>query len=362
MQARLPGGAPAVCRQMKPLFRLVLGLMLAVSSFAQKESFDVILCTVPAGWKQQQHEGGFQLSIADSKTGGYAMAVITRATASEAPARENFNRQWDRMVRGVVSAAGEPAMAEPALSNGWEIVSGSGHYTDRGAQGMVVLLTATARGQTVSAVLMANTQQFQDDLLALLESLELKAPADRSDPPGATPAPAGNSAALVGLWVDYHNESSGRFANGMTMFTGGYTRREYRFMADGTYVFRAKDWLVVQKEIFFAQESGTWTANGNRLTLVPDQGRGEWWSKAASGKTNEWGRPARVSEWKLETVTYAFELRHFAGTNETHLMLEPSRPTGREGGSGSPASQRSYRPRATGQSLIDNPPGVPGGS
>lgn len=52
--------------------------------------FYVISFTVPKGWQQQKNSGGVQLSVSDKKNGGYAIAVITKATASAASAHENF--------------------------------------------------------------------------------------------------------------------------------------------------------------------------------------------------------------------------------------------------------------------------------
>ncbi|MBL0255198.1 MAG: hypothetical protein IPQ27_09615 [Chitinophagaceae bacterium] len=62
------------------IFCLVIAtVILSTSAFSQKQSFDVVSYSTPKGWQQQQNEGGLQLSITDKKTGGYALAVITKA-------------------------------------------------------------------------------------------------------------------------------------------------------------------------------------------------------------------------------------------------------------------------------------------
>ena len=351
-------------RPMKRIVWIALWLSLGGVLFAQKETFDVVSYAVPKGWQKQQHNGGIQLAVTDSKTGGYAMAVIMRATASNAPAAENFRRQWTTLVVGTVRDLGQPAMTERTQSNGWDLLTGSASYTDGGRSGLAVLISATGHGKTTSAVLMTNTQQFQEALMAFIQSLELPAPSGGAA--GAVPAPASSATAaapskvrLAGLWISYNVETSGYLPNGTPMLTAGYFRREYLLNPDGTYVFRIKNWSVFQQDIYFVWETGKWAARGKQLTFTPGRGRGEFWAKAASGRTTGWGTRVKAFDWKLETVTYDFDLEHYSGNNETYLILQHGRSTERDGASGSDkASGRwSYSPRAPDKSLIDNPPG-----
>ncbi|MGC4072225.1 MAG: hypothetical protein QM760_06865 [Nibricoccus sp.] len=347
---------------MKRIVWIALWLLLGSAAFAQKETFDVVSYVMPKGWQKQQSEGGVQFSITDPKTGGYAVAVITRATVTTAPAAENFQRQWATLVQGPMPSAGRATMTEPAQSNGWDLLTGSASYTDGGRSGLAVLISASGHGKTTSAVLMTNTQQFQEAFMAFIQSLELAAPvvnAPAANAAAKSPATAPVSVGLPGLWVYYNVETSGYFSNGMPMLTAGYFRREYLLNPDGTYVFRVKNWSVFQHDILFAWETGTWVARGKQLTFTPARGRGGWWAKAASGRTTEWGARVKVSDWKLETVTYTFELKYFSGNNETHLLLAHSQPTERDGtgGDAGAVKQWSYSPRPLDKSLIDNPPG-----
>ena len=95
--------------------------LLTGAAFAQKQSFDVVSYVVPSGWQQQQGEGGVQLSVSDKKTGGYAIAIITKATASVATANENFKTDWTRLVKSTVQVTAEPTMQEPSTENGWKL-------------------------------------------------------------------------------------------------------------------------------------------------------------------------------------------------------------------------------------------------
>lgn len=328
----------------------------SVNNFAQKQRFDVVSYTTPKGWEQQQNEGGVQLSVTDKKSGAYAIAIITKAKSSNGSANENFNADWTKLVKGTVQVNEEPTILNPEREKGWDIISGIAPYTDGIQKGKVTLMTATGSGQMVSVVLLTNTDKYQNELLVFLHSVELTTASqnDASDSTVAT-RQTNNSSSIVGLWVSYIIETNG-YLNGFPQGSGGYFRKEYAFYADGTYLFRVKNWSVFVKEIQYVYESGTWKLSGNKLSLIPKQGKGGWWSKSANNRTNEWGSLVRSGSWKLEQVIYTIDLHYYPGVNETHLILQSNSQTEREGKQEN--NTQSYTPRAMGKSLIDNPPGI----
>jgi hypothetical protein len=341
-------------KEIKNIFLLCLLFMISNPNFSQKQTFDVVSYTMPKTWQQQKSEFGIQLSVMDTKTGVYAIAVITKAIASNALASDNFTTDWNKLVKGTVQVTEEPTMQPPVNQNGWEIISGSANYTDAATTGVATLITATGGGQMVSAVFMTNTQQYQTDLVTLINSLELSKASSITTSTTSTNS-GGGKTTLVGIWGDNLLETSG-YANGYPQYSGGYMRKEYAFYPDGTYLFRHKVWQVFLKEILFVYESGTYSVNGNQLTITPKQGKGGWWSKAASGRTSEWGARAKSSEYKMEKTTYAFEIKYYPGSKDNSLILKPGKSTQRDGESTD--REISYTLREDNTSIIDNPPGV----
>lgn len=331
--------------------------LLTGAAFAQKQSFDVVSYVVPSGWQQQQGEGGVQLSVSDKKSGAYAIAIITKATVSGAAATENFNTDWTRLIKSTVQVNEDPTMLAPQQENGWDIVSGSANYTDGATKGVATLMTATGGGQMVSVVLMTNTQQYQNELLSLINSLELTKAA-QNETGNNTPRPVQpGKSSVVGLWTDYLLETTGYTINGMPQYTAGYLRKEYAFYPDGTYLFRNKQWLTKTKDILFLFESGTYEVHGNQLTLTPKSGKGGFWAKTSS--TKEWGKLIKTSAYKLEKITYTFDIKYFSGSDNYRLDLNSAKSTERDGGELNSAgdayvSYYSFRQQA---SVIDNPPG-----
>lgn len=325
----------------------------SMNVFAQKQTFDVVSYSIPAKWQKVQNEGGVQLSVSDKKTGAYALAIITKATASDAPANENFSTDWSRLVKAAVQVDDGPTMLAPTTENGWDIVSGNANYTDGGKKGKATLLTATGGGKMVSVVLMTNTQNYQDELLAFLNSLEL-AKIERHEKVN-TGQP--DKSSVVGLWCDYVLETTGYSINGMQQYTAGYLRKEYSFYPDGTYLFRNKQWLTKAPDITFIYETGTYSVQHNQIILTPKNGKAGFWGKTASSK--EWGPPKKTSDYKLEKTTYTFEIL-IDPTYGNSIVLKPTNPTQRSGGQFNAANdpyEFHYRFRSL-ESLIDNPPGV----
>lgn len=335
-------------------------LLSSTAGCAQKETYDVVSYTLPAGWQKAENTNGLQLSVTDSKTGEYAMAVIIKSTGSNATANENFSNNWATLVKGTVSVSDEPTMLEPAKDKDWDIVSGWAHYTDGANKGVVTQITATGYGKVSVLITMTNAEKFQNTLKDLLNSLELTAlSASRVQNTPASGAAVGTS--IAGLWTSYITETNGTFSNGMPMTTGGYFRHEYVFNADGTYRFLEKDFSAYSKNIFFAYETGTWSINGNELTVTPAQGKNEEWSKNASGRNNEWGGLLKTTGRKLEKITYTVEIEYLSGAKETRLNLLYDKPTNREGRQSNDDSHQNkwhYYSRAIDKSLIDLPPGM----
>lgn len=341
-------------KETKNIFLLNLLLIVSCASFAQKQTFDVVSYGLPKGWQEQKNEAGIQLSAIDKKTGAYAIVVITKSMVSNADAEENFNNDWFRLVKATVQINGEPTMQNPAKENGWDIISGNTNYTDGTNTGIATLLTATGGDKTVSVVLMTNTSQYQNDLSAFMNSLELsKSLQNKEESTGET-----SRSTIIGLWKDNLLETSG-YINGMPQYTAGYFRKEYIFSNDGTYTFMHKTWSVYQKSIYFAYETGTYTINGNKLSLTPRTGKSEEWGKGADGRTGSWGKLIKSENRELAKTIYTFGIKYYSGSQTTALELYYDKPNEREQQQGNEEGGKrkaSYSQSQSG-SIITVPPG-----
>ena len=94
------------------LFNFVVAI--SCTGIAQKQIYDVVSFTAPKGWQQQKNEGGVQLSVTDKKTGAYAIALITKATASDAGANpnKNFKTPCKKLKKASVPPEGQPTLQQ----------------------------------------------------------------------------------------------------------------------------------------------------------------------------------------------------------------------------------------------------------
>ncbi|MBS1655197.1 MAG: hypothetical protein JSU05_10150, partial [Bacteroidetes bacterium] len=124
---------------------------------------------------------------------------------------------------------------------------------------------------------------------------------------------------LLGIWGQYMSESN----------TAGYDWREYYFNNDGTYQFLQKNIsYLYHNDIVFAYEKGTYKLNTNQLTISPQNGTVESWSKAGSDKA---GKLLKTEKRILENVTYTIGFHYFSGIKETSLVLQYNSQTVRDG-------------------------------
>ncbi|MGE9311332.1 lipocalin family protein [Niabella sp. CJ426] len=323
-------------------------MLPGIALFAQKQNFDMVSYTAPKGWQQQQNEGGVQFSVTDNKTGAYAIILITKATASEASATDNFNADWIKLVKASVQVNDAPAMQAPAKEDGWDIISGIAHYTDGAQKGLATQLTATSGGQMVSVVLMTNAQQYQSELLMFLHSLELTKARQSNNTATTTPSTNIINASLTGkIWEAQSLEKQGAAFGSMSGFyTGGFWLYQYKFNADGTYhfVYNAASAMATNPVNVLQYENGTYTVNGNSITITPLSGANEEWSvgKINNGMSAETIRKVlqtrvkrlKSTTRKLEKITYPFTVEYWQGNNANALCLKHTQDTQREGSPG----------------------------
>lgn len=334
---------------------LMLCIPALVVNLSAQEKFDVVNYTAPKGWQKELKPNALQFSIADKTDDSFALMMLFKALPAGEDARKNFDVSWESIVQDSFDRSLKPEMSPDDIENGWTISSGIATTEYNGYKAAVLLMSSTGGGKVINLLVVMNSNKFQPTIEAFIRSLVLPKIAVQTR--NAAPVSTSGNSSLVGLWVNYNTETSG-YMNGMPMLSGGYFRREYLFKPDGTYVFRAKDWSTIVKDILYVKETGTYSVNGNQITIKPTQTSGGWWAKAASGRTVGWGKKVRGSTHKSEPVTYTFEIKYLSGMGENYLILRSRYATerdGRQNSGGSGTHEYNYSHRATGESLIDDP-------
>lgn len=357
---------------MNRLFFLIMLTSFATFVSAQKQTFDIATFTTPNGWTEKQEEDKISYSRIDG--GSWAQMAIYKSSASSGNIESDFDKDWNELVAGNKTIS-SPEKTKPKTAEGWTVMSGSGIWQYNGTN-VATILTTYSNGQTCISILCnATAKPYLKEYKELIVSLDLagssNTPVQNSEPPVQDTAStsSGNSShvtensvqqtediSIVGLWTSYVLETNGYSINGSPQYTAGYLRREYNFYADGTYLFRNKQWLVKAPSIVFQYETGTYKVNGNQLTLTPGKGKAGFWNKTKS--TKEWGSLIKSSTYNLEKTTYTFQII-IDNTYGNSIVLKSLKPTQRDGGQFNGPNdpyEFHYSFRKL-ESSIDNPPG-----
>lgn len=333
---------------MKKIIFINLFLAITIFGFAQKQTFDMVSFDIPKGWDKTVTENGVQLSTKDDGKGNYAAMVIVRSVASNAPASDNFNKSWENLVKGTVKVTEAPSMSDMDIEKGWNVITGQANYTDGAAKGLVTLITATGNEKMANVVIMTNTDKYQEEILAFVNSLEINEPAteqNNTSNTNITTTVVHDNSPLTGkIWEAQTLEKFG--SSGNSNYSGGFRKYQYKFNANGSYqfVYCAASGLANNPLQLLQYETGTYTVNGNQLTITPLKGANEEWSvgKINNGMGAELIRKVlktrltklKSSARKLEKITYPFTIEYWQGNEANALCLKHTQNTIREGSPG----------------------------
>ncbi|MBL8916744.1 MAG: lipocalin family protein [Archangium sp.] len=108
----------------------------------------------------------------------------------------------------------------------------------------------------------------------------------------------------------------------------GVTRHWYTFADDGTYTFEAQYLPNYSDSLYFQDEKGSWSLEGDQLTLTPEEST--WRRHGLNNGSRKPGGPLKdEGENPLDVVTYRVRFHLFEGIGETDLILttngEPTR-------------------------------------
>lgn len=159
---------------MKKIILISALCALMGNSFAQKQTFDVSTFTAPKGWKKQATESSVQLTKEDAAKGTYCVISLFKSLPATGSAKENFDLTWASVVKEMVTISTDPEMQPAETENGWETQTGYAPFESDGSKGVVLLVTASAIDKMVNLIILTNTDTYEKDMSAFLESISLK--------------------------------------------------------------------------------------------------------------------------------------------------------------------------------------------
>ena len=318
---------------MKQLFLVLVCLFsFPVNSFAQStETFDIATFQAPTGWKKTNKDGVLIFNTSNQQKNTYALIMLYASGESSGNAKSDFESDWQQFIAGQLGVKNKPQL-EPAKSvEGWQSITGGAAFESEMGNSAVILNTFSGNGKTFSMAAVFNSQDYLPEIEAFSVSVKLRKPEAK-----LSQSPASNDATdVVGSWgAASSNQSSYAVSNGL----GGYIKKQYTFSPNGTYEFLVKTFQYTMRNLLFTKETGTYQLNGNSLTLIPQKGYIQEWTKAAvvdntgrRSETDNWGKLVSTRATKLEKITYQISKRYFSGIQEWQLVMQASKQTERDG-------------------------------
>ena len=163
---------------MKRILTGVIALHFAILSFGQKQTFDLATFTPPKAWKKQTTESAIQFTTEDAAKGTYCLITLYKAIPGKPDSKENFDLAWETLIKEMVTVSTEPEMQPAATENGWEAQSGYAPFESDGSKGLALLVTSSGFEKMINIIILTNTDAFQNEISAFLESLSLKDPSN----------------------------------------------------------------------------------------------------------------------------------------------------------------------------------------
>ncbi len=115
------------------------------------------------------------------------------SSASAASPAENFTGEWARLVTGPLGPVNAPQLTTQQSPDGWTGVIGVTSVARDGANSLLLLVTTTGFGRTMSALATLTDQARASEVTQFFERLEL-----RADASTASPKPAAGTSTVSG--------------------------------------------------------------------------------------------------------------------------------------------------------------------
>ncbi|HEY6062688.1 MAG TPA: hypothetical protein VIV35_03710, partial [Chitinophagaceae bacterium] len=159
---------------MKKLFLFLFFYSNCMVVMSQQQTFDLATFVPPKDWKKQNTEAVVQFKKEDAAKGIYCLITLYKAIPGKPGSKENFDLAWETLVKEMVTVSAAPQMQPAGTENGWEVQSGFAPFESDGNKGVVILATSTGYEKMVNIIILTNTDAYEKEMTAFLESIRLK--------------------------------------------------------------------------------------------------------------------------------------------------------------------------------------------
>ncbi len=298
---------------MKTIAFFSLLISFSITSFAQKQTFDLVTFTPPKGWTKEEKQNVIVYSRVDNKNKTWCQIGVYKSTASQGNIEADLQSEWNEMAVKQFNITDPMQATETQEADGWKIKTGSGKFTFTNQPAAVLLTTFSGYNRCTSIIATTNSQAYLETIENFVGSIDIK------NPEISKPQQTIVNVPIIGSWGKSNavSQINNRFGN------YSYNKQQYTFNADGSYSFMGKTYNEQYSETLLIKENGTFITNGKNITITPITSVIEAWSKK-NGADN-WNQLISSQKRQLEKVTYLFSI------SDKNLLLQTDKETERDG-------------------------------
>ncbi|MEO6357809.1 MAG: hypothetical protein ABIU77_18475, partial [Ferruginibacter sp.] len=123
--------------------------LVALTSLAQQESFDLTSYTAPQGWKKETKENIVAYTITDKKKNTWCQIQVVKSTISQGGIEEDFASEWQHLIVANYPVKDTPNIYEVQEAEGWKVKGGGGKFTFNNKDAMAMLTTMSGYNRCV---------------------------------------------------------------------------------------------------------------------------------------------------------------------------------------------------------------------
>ncbi len=142
-------------------------------SAAQQDSFGIISYKIPGGYETIKKDDVLTYFKQEKSTGTYCLIFVYGLANGKGSTKSDFDFAWANIVQKNIAAAVTPEMQPEAGLKGWQLLSGSATYNEKGNTTLVMLYTLSGEGKMQNVFILSNSGIYKKDMEDFVASVNV---------------------------------------------------------------------------------------------------------------------------------------------------------------------------------------------
>ena len=156
----------------KSIFFFLLHLS-AMTSSAQKNTFDIINYTAPSDYELIKNDNVLTYYKEDKSTGAYCNFFIYKQMPGQGGVQQDFDYAWDKLVQSPFKFTSTANKQKAAILKGWQFLIGTTKYAENGVATMAMLITFTGENNMQNICILSNSDKYKSDIENFIASVDV---------------------------------------------------------------------------------------------------------------------------------------------------------------------------------------------